>query len=133
MPVLGGAYGGYIGMAGSWSYWLGCKGGFIAFSSANAAQAHTNFTKYHTGVGDGAYWFMGGPGVDPNWNGSASEAYNWGARQGARALAGIANGALGDPGGWVGTGPPRGPPPPDNGADHRGTPPCPRAIKRQHH
>ena len=55
MPVLGGAYGGYIGMAGSWSYWLGCKGGFIAFSSANAAQAHTNFTKYHTGVGDGAY------------------------------------------------------------------------------
>src|SRR5271163_4399348 len=56
MPFLGGAYGGYIGMTGNWAYWLGCKGGFIAFSSANAAQAHTNFTQYHKGVGDGAYW-----------------------------------------------------------------------------
>ena len=65
MPFLGGAYGGYIGMTGSWSYWLGCKGGFLAFSSTNAAQAHTNYVTYHRGVGDGAYWFMGGPGVDP--------------------------------------------------------------------
>ena len=53
MPFLGGAYGGYIGMTGSWSYWLGCKGGFIAFSSTNAAQAHSNYVTYHTGVGDG--------------------------------------------------------------------------------
>src|ERR1700730_4084822 len=30
MPRLGGAYCGYIGMTGSWSYWLGCKGGFLA-------------------------------------------------------------------------------------------------------
>jgi hypothetical protein len=92
MPRLGGAYGGYIGMTGSWSYWLGCKGGFIAFSSTNAAQAHTNYVTYHRGIGDGAYWFMGGPGVDPNYNGTTNEASAWGARQAARALADIANG-----------------------------------------
>src|SRR6185437_7779368 len=45
MPFLGGAYGGYIGMTGNWAYWQGCSGQehFIAYSSANAAQAHTNF------------------------------------------------------------------------------------------
>ncbi len=66
MPYLGGAYGGYIGMTGNWAYWLGCQGGFIAFSSANAAQAYINYSQYHRGIGDGVYWFMGGPGVDPN-------------------------------------------------------------------
>jgi hypothetical protein len=92
MPHLGGAYGGYIGMAGNWAYWLGCKGGFIASSSVNAAQAHTNYVTYHRGVGVGAYWFMGGPGVDPGYNGTSAEASAWGARQAARALSDIANG-----------------------------------------
>ena len=92
MPYLGGAYGGYIGMTGNWAYWQGCKGGFIAFSAANAAQAHINFTQYHLGVGDGSYWFMGGPGVDPHYNGTAAEASAWGAPQAARALSDIANG-----------------------------------------
>ena len=92
MPFLGGAYGGYIGMTGNWAYWQGCKGGFIAFSATNAAQAHTNFTKYGKGVGDGSYWFMGGPGVDPHYNGSTAEASVWGAQQAARALSDIANG-----------------------------------------
>jgi hypothetical protein len=81
-------------MTGNWAYWQGCKGGFIAFSSANAAQAHLNYTQYHLGVGDGAYWFMGGPGVDPHYNGTAAEAYKWGAAQAARALSDIANGAF---------------------------------------
>jgi len=86
-PSTGGAYGGYIGMTGSWSYWLGCHGGFLAWSSANSAQADTNYTTYHKGIGTAVYWFMGGPGVDPNYNGSATEASAWGARQAARALA----------------------------------------------
>jgi len=101
MPILGGAYGGYIGMTGSWSYWLGCKGGFIAFSATNAAQAYINYTQYHRGVGDGVYWFMGGPGVDPNYNGSTTEASAWGARQAARALADIANGHINYPVVWA--------------------------------
>jgi hypothetical protein len=86
-PSTGGAYGGYIGMTGSWSYWLGCHGGFLAWSSTNSAQADTNFTKYGKGIGTAVYWFMGGPGVDPSYNGSAAEASAWGARQAARALA----------------------------------------------
>jgi hypothetical protein len=74
MPYLGpgGFYGGYIGMTGNWAYWLGCKGSFIAYSAANAAQAHTNYTEYGKGIGVGAYWFMGGPGVDPHYNGTAA-------------------------------------------------------------
>ena len=86
-PGTGGAYGGYIGMTGSWSYWLGCRGGFLAWSSANSAQADTNYTTYGMGIGTAVYWFMGGPGVDPGYNGSGAEASAWGARQAARALA----------------------------------------------
>jgi len=59
-PGTGGSYGGYIGMTGSWSYWLGCRGGFLAWSSANSAQADTNYTTYGTGIGTAVYWFMGG-------------------------------------------------------------------------
>ena len=86
-PGTGGAYGGYIGMTGSWSYWLGCHGGFLAWSAANSAQADTNYTTYGKGIGTAVYWFMGGPGVDPGWNGTAAQATAWGARQAARALA----------------------------------------------
>ena len=79
-PVLGGPYGGYIGMAGNWARWAGCKtGNFLAWSSANSAQANVNFTKYHLGIGTGVYWYMGGPGVDPHWNGTTAEASAWGA------------------------------------------------------
>ncbi len=89
-PGIGGPYGGYVGMAGSWSYWLGCHGGFLAWSSANSAQADTNYTKYGQGIGTAVYWFMGGPGVDPGYNGTAAEAAAWGARQAARTLANMA-------------------------------------------
>ncbi len=85
-PAIGGSYGGYIGMAGNWAWWLHCHGAFMAWSKVNAAQADVNLTKYHRGVGTGAYWFMGGPGVDPRYNGTAREAKSWGARQAARAL-----------------------------------------------
>jgi hypothetical protein len=43
MPYLGGAYGGYIAMTGNWAYWQGCRGGFIAVSPADDAQAHTDY------------------------------------------------------------------------------------------
>jgi hypothetical protein len=86
-PSIGGAYGGYIGMTGSWSYWLGCHGGFLAWSATDSAQADTNYSKYGLGIGTAVYWFMGGPGVDPSYNGTAAEASAWGARQAVRALA----------------------------------------------
>jgi hypothetical protein len=86
-PVIWGPYGGYIGMAGNWARTEGCStGNFLAWSSANSAQADANYTKNHIGIGTGVYWYMGGPGVDPHWNGSQSEASKWGAVQAADAL-----------------------------------------------
>jgi hypothetical protein len=90
-PGTGGSYGGYIGMTGSWSYWLGCRGGFLAWSAANSAQADANYATYGKGIGTGVYWFMGGPGVDPHYTGTAAEARAWGARQAAQALSDMAS------------------------------------------
>jgi hypothetical protein len=78
-------YGGYIGMAGNWARWSGC-GGNIAWSSADSAAANTNFNTYGKGIGTGVYWFMGGPGVDPHYTGTTSEASTWGAAQAAKTL-----------------------------------------------
>ena len=130
MPFLGGAYGGYIGMAGNWAYWQGCKGGFIAFSATNAAQAHTNFTKYGKGVGDGSYWFMGGPGVDPHYNGSTAEATAWGAQQAARALADIADGPFDYKVVWMDVELPGIKPAPDNGWNSVYTSTCSGVVKQ---
>jgi hypothetical protein len=89
-PVIGGTYGGYIGMVGNWARWQHCAGsGKIVWSSTNAAQARIDLETYHTGIGTGAYWFMAGPGVDPHYNGTYAEAYAWGEAQGKAALAAI--------------------------------------------
>ena len=87
-PVIGSNYGGYIGMAGNWARTLGCKtGNQLAWAPANANQANSNFKNHGVGVGTGVYWYMGGPGVDPHWNGTTTEAYHWGEQQAAWALA----------------------------------------------
>ena len=98
MPYLGGAYGGYIGMTGNWANLTGCQDDSSSGPRPTAAQANTNYTTYHRGIGTGVYWFMGGPGVDPHYNGTAGEAYAWGARQAARTLADIAQRARDLPG-----------------------------------
>jgi len=54
-PRTGGSYGGYIGMIGSWAWWLGCRGSFLAWSAANSAQANANLLRYSRGIGTGAY------------------------------------------------------------------------------
>jgi hypothetical protein len=95
-PVIGGLYGGYVGMTGNWAKWAGCKGKIVVWSAANASQASANFAD-HDGVGTGAYWFMAGPGVDPKYNGTTSEASSWGAKQAARTLADVKNSHLNYP------------------------------------
>jgi len=84
-PVVGGYYGGYIGMAGNWAAWRGC-GDKVAWSAANSNAATTNFRTYHIGIGTGVYWFMAGPGIDPHYNGTTAEAAAWGRAQAARTL-----------------------------------------------
>jgi hypothetical protein len=133
-PVIGGNYGGYMGMVGSWEWWLGCPGRFLVWSKINSAQADTNLQRYHKGFGAGAYWFMGGPGVDPKYNGSASEAHDWGARQAARALADIrglpSSQRVIYPVVWMDIEFPGISPAPDNGWNSVYTAPCSGVVKR---
>ena len=89
-PVIGGSYGGYIGMTGNWANLTGCRK-IVVWSSANSTQANNNYTWHHLGVGTGVYYFMGGPGVDPHYNGTAGEAYAWGEQQAARTLMDISH------------------------------------------
>ncbi len=90
VPVIGGPYGGYIGMAGNWATWQGC-GTKVVWSAANSAQANRNFTTHKDGIGSGVYWFMGGPGVDPHYNGTTQEAYAWGRAQAERTRSDISH------------------------------------------
>ena len=87
----------------------------LAWSPTNAAQANENYTKYHLGVGVGVYWYMGGPGVDPHWNGTTTEAYNWGARQAAETLVDIKGRYIPYPVIWADIELPGIAPAPDNG------------------
>ena len=87
-PVFGGSYGGYMGMIGGWDLSLGCSS-FLAWSPSDAAAANIDRSRYGDGVGAGAYWFMGGPGVDPHYDGSAREARAWGSTQAAQMLSDI--------------------------------------------
>jgi hypothetical protein len=84
-PAIGGAYGGYIGMIGNWATWEGC-GDKVVWSASDSNNARANLVTYDLGVGVGGYWFMGGPGVDPHYNGTTAEAYAWGEAQAARVL-----------------------------------------------
>jgi hypothetical protein len=88
IPYTGGVYGGYIGMAGNWARWQGCAtGNMLAWSAVNAQQADVNYSSHGKGIGTGVYWYMGGPGVDPGWNGTTTEARQWGEAQAAQAIA----------------------------------------------
>jgi hypothetical protein len=99
-PAIGGAYGGYFGMIGDWAAWQGCRQYQLAWSATDAADAHANYV-LHQGTGIGAYWFMGGPGVDPDYDGTAAEASRWGGEQAARLLADVARQPVDDPVLWM--------------------------------
>jgi hypothetical protein len=130
-PVIGGKYGGYIGMAGNWARQLGCsRGNFLAWSSANGTEASTNYTKYHLGVGTGVYWYMGGPGVDPHYNGTTSEASSWGARQAAWTLTAAKADHVNWPVMWADIELPGIAPAPDNGWDSVYTSPCSGVVQQ---
>jgi hypothetical protein len=133
-PVISGSYGGYMGMGGSWEWWLGCPGRFLAWSKINAAQADSNLAAHGLGVGTGAYWFMGGPGVDPHYNGTVHEARSWGIAQAKRALADIHNmpssRRVTYPILWMDIELPGISPAPDNGWDSVYTSPCSGTVKQ---
>ncbi len=133
-PIVGGSYGGYTGMAGNWAHWQGCGGGLV-WSATNAKQASANLSTYHKGVGTGVYWFMAGPGVDPNYNGTVSEATSWGQQQAAQTLADIGTGVK-YPVVWMDVelpgNAPQFTPAPDNGWTAVYTSPCSGTVKTKH-
>jgi hypothetical protein len=130
-PVIGGAYGGYIGMAANWANLENCHK-IVVWSATNSAQADANFS-LHKGVGTGVYYFMGGPGVDPHYNGTTSEASAWGADQAANALAAAAKLHVTYPVLFMDIELPGGPsdytPAPDNGWNSVYTSPCSSVVK----
>ncbi|HTW04298.1 MAG TPA: hypothetical protein VMF87_28640 [Streptosporangiaceae bacterium] len=130
-PVIGGAYGGYIGMTGNWANLENCHK-ILVWSAANAAKANANFA-LHQGVGTGVYYFMGGPGVDPHYNGTTTEAYDWGEAQAGRALADAAKQHITYPVMWADIELPGGPsdytPAPDNGWNSVYTSPCSSVVR----
>jgi hypothetical protein len=132
-PHIGGSYGGYIGMAGNWVREEGCRtGNFLAWSSANSAQADTNYTKYHIGIGTGVYWYMGGPGVDPHWNGTATEAAKWGTQQAEWTLTAMKKLHVTYPVVWADIEFPGIEPAPDNGWNAAYTGPCSWHVRPGH-
>ena len=133
-PVVGGSYGGYIGMAGNWAHWQGCGGGLV-WSAANASQAAANLAGYQAGIGVAVFWFMAGPGTDPHYNGTVAEAAAWGERQAARALASIGAAAR-YPVLWMDVelpgNAPQFTPAPDNGWQAAYTSPCSGRVRTRH-
>jgi len=130
-PVIGSSYGGYMGMAGNWARWGGCKtGNFLAWAPTNANQANANYVNHKIGVGVGVYWYMGGPGVDPHWNGTTTEAANWGARQAAQTLASIKGRFIPYPVIWADIERPQIAPAPDNGWNTVYTSLCSGKVKQ---
>ena len=132
-PVMGGNYGGYVGMVGNWARAEGCTtGNFIDFSYSNRDQANTDYNTYHIGIGTAAYWYMGGPGVDPNWNGSSAEAANWGAQQASHMLTAVKSLGITYPVLWADIEKPGIAPAPDNGWTSVYTSPCSGKVKQNH-
>lgn len=129
-PHIGGQYGGYIGMAGNWARTEGCKtGNFLAWSSTNSAQANTNYSTYHLGIGTAVYWYMGGPGVDPHYNGTTTEAAKWGADQASWTLSAMSKLHVTYPIVWADIELPGIEPAPDNGWNTVYTSPCSETVK----
>jgi Protein of unknown function (DUF4232) len=81
-----GPYGEYIGEVGSFMNWKGCTTSGLAWVQANYNMATDNVVDFSTGLGAAAYWFAAGPGRDPHYNGTASEAMKWGKQQAQQAL-----------------------------------------------
>jgi hypothetical protein len=130
-PVIGGRYGGYFGMGGNWANLQNCHK-IVVWSASDAARASAN--KAHAvGVGTGVYFFMGGPGVDPNYNGTTAEAYRWGRAQASRAVAEAAKLAVTYPVIWADIEiPGHAPdytPAPDNGWNSVYTSPCSGVVR----
>ena len=86
-----GPYGEYIGEMGSYENWQGCTTSGLAWVQSNYNMANDNIMEYGVGIGAAGYWFAAGPGRDPHYNGTASEAMIWGQEQAEQAMAQVSS------------------------------------------
>ncbi len=79
-PVQGGgALGFYVGEATTWTDYSGCTSG-RAWNERDFMASRANHLAGR-GPGSGMYYYMGGPGVDPSYNGTTVEGFTWGYKQ----------------------------------------------------
>ena len=86
-----GPYGEYIGEMGSYENWQGCTTSGLAWVQSNYNMANDNIMEYGVGIGAAGYWFAAGPGRDPNYNGTTSEAMTWGQEQAEQAMSQVSS------------------------------------------
>ncbi len=86
-----GPYGEYIGEMGSYENWQGCTTSGLAWVQSNYNMANDNIMQYGVGIGAAGYWFAAGPGRDPNYNGTTSEAMTWGQEQAEQAMSQVSS------------------------------------------
>lgn len=77
-------FGGYVAEVGQWFNL--CNGSTDhADNQTDWQDANANVTSGVGSLGTMLYYFMGGPGADPNYNGTSAEATNWGQAQAQNA------------------------------------------------
>jgi Protein of unknown function (DUF4232) len=89
--VTDGPYGEYMGELGSYENWQGCTTSGLAWVQGNYNMANDNITEYGVGIGAAGYWFAAGPGRDPHYNGTTSEAMAWGEEQAEQAISQVSS------------------------------------------
>ena len=86
-PGTGGIYGAYLGELSTYTDYLGCTSG-SALNAGDISQVNQDEPWPGWGItipGVMWYYYLGGPGADPNYNGTTSEAFAWGQSQGYAA------------------------------------------------
>ena len=76
---------------GSYENWQGCTTSGLAWVQDNYNAANENNMEYGVGIGAAGYWFAAGPGRDPNYNGTTSEAMTWGQEQAEQAMSQVSS------------------------------------------
>ncbi len=80
-----GSFGAYMGEVGGYYRTRGCTGSNV-FNATAAADASTNLALLPGDDGFMPYFQLGGPGMDPKYNGTTAEATAWGKQQAATAV-----------------------------------------------
>lgn len=81
-PAFTSLYAGYFAEVDNFQLDLGCPNTPPrATNFTDSAAAHTDWSVNPHTMGTALYYYMGGPGADPSYNGTSTEAQAWGQQQ----------------------------------------------------